>query len=330
MIVSKLNEAWILHREELYTTYDGHCNVYLLLDAYSQFCFGHIVSVDLPSAIEVNNLLNNAKITTGHWPQQILIAKSDPYCEILKSITQSLDIKTSDVPYSQLRDFVKPFREPFNKAMKGAISPELEAFIPQTYELCPCASGKKFKFCCQKAFYDISEAMSEAEEGNLGAALYFMQKAESKVGLTAEILCRYAICWSFFNSKISSEYLKQALQKNPNHPRTNYILGIEASVDENDAKAIEYYQKAIAHYPQSDKYHLNEVLNNLGSAYYRLFQYSEAKAAWERALVLLPSDGMVKENLIEFIYENPEIPTPMREMSPFIKRYLAKQSQASY
>jgi preprotein translocase subunit SecB len=56
------NEAWVLHREDLYTTQDGHCNLYLLLDGYSNIYFGQTLRIDLPSISEISELLNKAKI----------------------------------------------------------------------------------------------------------------------------------------------------------------------------------------------------------------------------------------------------------------------------
>ncbi len=43
--------------------------------------------------------------------------------------------------------------------------------------------------------------MCVAEEYNLEEALRYMKEAESKVGRTAEVLCRYAICRSYFDQK---------------------------------------------------------------------------------------------------------------------------------
>ena len=31
--------------------------------------------------------------------------------------------------------------------------------IPDSYDLCPCASGKKYKFCCKKIFVEIMECL---------------------------------------------------------------------------------------------------------------------------------------------------------------------------
>ena len=88
--------------------------------------------------------------------------------------------------------------------------------------------------------------------------------------------------------------------------------------------AVVYYQKAIEYYPKEDKYHLNEAYNNLGTAYFAMGRYQDSKEAWEKAFVLLPSDQVVKANLMEFIYTNPAVPKSVREISPFIDKYLAK------
>jgi len=239
------------------------------------------------------------------------------------------------LPAKDLQPHIRPFQESFKQFnSKGQSSPpdelseveqeELEAFIPESYGPCPCASGKKFKFCCQKAFKDITFAMCAAQEGRLDEALNYMKQAEGKVGRTAEIVCRIGICWSFFDEKKSDDYIKEAFKLNPNHPRTNYILGIEAVADEKYQEAIAYYQTAIDNYPPEDKFHLNETYNNLGTAYYQLKKFKEAKEVWEKALVLLPSDHMVKRNLFEFIYENPSVPKSLREISPFIAKCLSR------
>jgi len=169
------------------------------------------------------------------------------------------------------------------------------------------------------------EAMYAAEEGSHDEALKWMEAAKSKVGETAEILCRYAVVYFFFDKKKSGEYLDRCLKEAPHHPRANYLKGINLKARGDLKGAVEAYRSAIEHYPQSDRYHLNETLNNLGSAYYDMGNYAEAKSAWEKALVYLPEDHMVKENLYHLIYNNPSVPEEIREISPFIERYWNKE-----
>jgi hypothetical protein len=325
-------DAWVLHREDIYIA-EEVCNAYVLLDAYSCYCFAQELSVDIISKVTIINMITNAiNQAQGELPKQFLIAKNDPLLATLKQIGLEFKMKVQDLPAKEIKELIRPFSDAFIKFTTGNDNAqlstlerdELEAFIPATYGPCPCASGKQFKFCCQKAFRDITFAMCAAEDGDLEEALHFMKQAELKLGMTAEILCRYAICWSFFDQKKYSYYLQETIKINPNHPRLNYILGVDAKLRKQYAESIKFYQKAIDHYPPEDKFHLNETYNNMGTAYLELKKYEEAKAVWEKALVLLPTDQMVKENLVEFIYENPLLPENIREISPFMTKYLNK------
>ena len=331
LIIQYINSAWIFHREEINTLEDGNCNVYLLLDAFSRFVFGHVISINDPKKSDVISLLEKAHDQSTQWPTQILISKNDPYIELLTNFLHDLNLELIPVLQKDLNYYLTEIKElfyPSKKEKKNHLSDveeaELKAFIPETYAPCHCGSGKKFKFCCQKIFEDITYAMCAAEEGRLDEALKFMNIAQAKVGKTPEVLCRLSICWSFYDEGKAKDYLDEALKLNKNHPRSNYLLGIYAMAHENYINAILYYQNAIDHYPKSDKFHLNEAYNNLGTAYFRSGKFQLAKEAWEQGLVLLPTDKMTKRNLFECIYENKVIPIELREISPYIKKYLDK------
>ena len=337
LAITQPNEAWIVHREDVGTVRDGNCDVYVLLDAYSGFVFAQEVSKDLPAPSKIVGLLKTARAKTGCWPKRVLVLKKDPYVERLRTICDDLELKLLETTAGDLAPYVRPLKDAFRQFKMGHNGPEqdplsaeereeLEAFVPETYSPCPCASGKKFKFCCQKIFKDITFAMCAAEEGRLDEALRHMKLAEAKVGRTAEVVCRYAICWSFFDRNKTKALLHEAIGINPLHPRLNYILGIESVAAKKYEDAIKFYRVAIENYPEGDKFHLNETYNNLGTAYFRLEQYRDAKEAWERGLVLFPLDRMVKRNLFTFIYGNPDIPQNLREISPFIERFLAKHA----
>lgn len=334
--ITEKNQAWILHREEIETIQEGSCNIYVLLDAYTGYCFGQELCVDLPSTTKIVSLLQLAKSQAGTWPLQILILKQDPFLETLGTICKGFKLSLKEMTAKELQPFVRDFKDSFRQFKKGVPvgddsdelsseeQEELEAFIPESYSPCPCASGKKFKFCCQKIFKDITFAMCAAQDGKLKEALKHIKIAEDKVGRTAEVVCREAICWSFSDLTKTQLLLVEALQINPNHPRANYVCGIDAKSANDFEQAISFYLTAIENYPVEDKFHLNETYNNLGTAFYELRKYKDAKEAWEKALVLLPSDRIVKENLVEFIYNNPEVPKAIREISPFIQKYFGR------
>jgi len=332
-LTSIADNAWIIHREEIDIALDGRCNVYALLDAVSGYCFGMECTTEQPTTERMAELLEEAYKVRNRWPQQVLILKSDPFLEFFDKCCTSYNLVLSRRTPKELRPHTQSFSQSFRKFSLGknhdadnpltkAEEEELEAFVPDTYSPCPCASGKKFKFCCQKIFKDISFAMCAAEEGNIQEALHHMREAESKVGRTAEICCRFAICWSFTDKNKYHEYLSEAEKIDKNHPRLNYLLGIEAVANSQFNLAVDYYKKAIDNYPKNDKFHLNETYNNLGTAHYRLKNYEAAKEVWEKGSLLLPSDKMTINNLVECIYDNPEVPKQVRGISSFIRKKL--------
>ena len=153
----------------------------------------------------------------------------------------------------------------------------------------------------------------------------YIQEAKKRVGETAEVLCREALVHSFFDAFEFERLLERCLQLFPNHPRANYIKGLELREKQRFDESILFYKKAIENYPRTDRFHLNEAYNNIGTVYYELKDYAMAKASWEQALFLLPSDRMVKRNLLECIYENPGVPAESREMSPMIARLFERR-----
>lgn len=334
---TKPNDVWIMHRKDIDTIKDGLCHLYVFLDGASGICVNNKLFRDLPTKMELTTFIKDACAKAKSQPKVIAIRKKDPLAETLKISCAEFQITYYAGVDREIDPLTKEFEESFSDFSKSSIdgtnlhdipdSEDIEtakSLIPEPYSPCPCASGKKFKFCCSKAFRDIVYAMVEAEEGRLKKALHYLSQAEAKVGLTAEILSRYGICWSYFDLEKSHEYLKKALEINPNHPRTNYVMGIDSVNRGQHEAAIVFYRRAIENYPPDDRYHLNETYNNLGTAYYKLEQWMAAKESWEKALVLLPSDKVVKRNLINFIYENPMLPQEVRILSPYISKFLKR------
>jgi len=157
--------------------------------------------------------------------------------------------------------------------------------LPDSYDLCSCASGKKYKFCCKKIFMEITEAMVASEEGRVNEAFAWLAKAEKIGGRTAEVVCRASIVYSFFDPEKSEELLGECLEMNPNHPRAHYLRALLLKGAGDYKGAILAYETAIKNYPATDKYHLNEVYNNLGVLLYDMGKSAEAKSVWEQAFL---------------------------------------------
>jgi hypothetical protein len=129
------NDARILHREKIDTARDGSCNVYVLLDAYSGFCFGQKISVDLPGSAKVLAILKDTHSNSGRWPNQILILKKDPYLEVIGSICSGLGVPLSEHPAKELAPFVRSFKDAFRQFMKGNSTSEKSPLDEEEQEM---------------------------------------------------------------------------------------------------------------------------------------------------------------------------------------------------
>ncbi len=328
---------WLVFRTDAQVR-EHPIDIYVMVQIPSLYAYGSfVVKGEQPDKSDVKELLNSAFKKDGGWAGRLTLPKGDPAEAFFRQEAESHGVKVDVQPNAMLEPFAAPFKEGFAKTtyspagmfsdkFKDDVTEEekesAKASIPDSYDPCPCASGKKYKFCCKKIFREIVFAMTAAEAGFNDDALTWMAKAEAIAGKSAEVLCRYGIVHSFFNRKKSEIYFEKCLRLFPTYPRAHYIRGIEFKEKGDNMAAIQSYKKAIEYYLPNDKYHLNEVWNNLGTIYYDLGQYEDAKNAWEKALVYLPSDRVVKENLIEYIYGNPEVPEPLRKPSPFVKRYM--------
>jgi TolA-binding protein len=332
----QVNQAWVLFKLDSLVFVGGQpIDIYVLMDAASEYIFGQLLVLeDVPDEMETQELFKKAFKIKKKWPQKLLLVKGDPAETLFVEQAEKRKIKVEIVPLSYLEPLIEPAKQSFEKFSKGHRADATSAppaakdreqarqLIPDSYDPCPCASGKKFKFCCKPIFPNIVEAMCAAEEGNFNEAMRSLDKAIEKAGETAEVLCRMAIVHSLKSEEKFIEYLEKTLEKSPNHPRAHYLYGLHHKEKNNLQAAAASYEAAIKNYPPTDKFHLNETWNNLGSVFYDLHEFDKAKGAWEKALMYLPSDPMAKKNLMEFIYSNPNIPEDLREPSPFVKTYL--------
>ena len=330
------NEAWLIFRLDTQVN-DQPVDVYTVMDAYSGYLFDPEVSTgEGLDAETVSELMARCRKKARRLPGRLLLIEDDPASTAFSAFADKHRVGVEFVTASQVDALVEEVRKSWGQAF---YSPSTLAhsglrddtdrldreaakhFIPDSYDACPCASGKKYKFCCKPILRQITEAMVAAEEGRKTEALSWIEKARAVVGNTAEVLCREAIVWSFFDKDKSEDLLAKCFASFPGHPRTNYSRGLNLKESGKLEDAIRAYETAIANYPETDRYHLNETYNNLASAFYEIGEIAKAKEAWEKALVLLPSDRTTRENLVECIYGNPEIPPPLRQIGPSVRQF---------
>lgn len=294
-------------------------DIYMVMDLPSGHILSFSVVVTTPAESDINKLLHDAILKKSSFPKRLLIANNDPAVQFVKKEAEVRQKDFESASPDALLELVAPVKESFGKQFFSPSSifhtahdeademnmKDAMKMIPDSYDPCPCASGKKYKFCCKPFFREIMEAMVAAEEGRYNEALSWIEKAKKIAGTTAEILCREAVVYSFFDLKKSEQMIDACLAVNPNHPRAHYIRGITLKEQGKYDEAVRSYENAIKYYPNTDHFHLNEVYNNLGNVFYAMGNLEKAKSAWEKALLYLPSDKTARENLAEFIYKKP-------------------------
>lgn len=307
------NDAWLMFRFDVKVAND-FLDMYLIMHLPSGFIMGQEIITHDVSELHLKRLFKQCA-QRGRISGRLLLAKNDPAGYFINTVAEQYSMQVEMVPAASLDLLLSDIRQSFaaqfpttsglgyQQAHDDDIDPEsAKKFIPDSYDPCPCASGKKYKFCCKQIFEEIISAMVAAEKGNQQESIKWIEQAKERVGETGEVLCREAIVYSFFDKKKSKELLDKCLKLYPHHPRAHYLHAIELIEKGDFHGGVISYNTAIQHYPETAHFHLNEVYNNLGTAYYHLNDLANAKMAWEKALLYLPSDKVTQDNLREFIY----------------------------
>jgi tetratricopeptide (TPR) repeat protein len=170
--------------------------------------------------------------------------------------------------------------------------------VPETYGPCPCMSGKKFKFCCKEIYPALSQAWLAADDGFFEEAFEYLKVAEKIGGLTPEVLCHYAIVHMRREDKIETEkYLDLAEKANPLFPRVYYFRGVLAALAQDHQKALGFFEKSLELCSETDRYHQNELMNDIGGCHYQMGNISLAISSWQKALSIAPRDRVATELL---------------------------------
>ena len=310
------NDAWLIFRVDTQIQHQP-VDIYMVMDLPS----GEVLAIETvetePSLENMSSLLMSAQLKKNLFPHRLLLTKNDPAQTLLETLSKEYGMELVMTFSDHVEGLVAPLKKSFGEFcfspscmgysdnLSEEDSQSIRKMIPDSYDLCPCASGKKYKFCCKCIFQEITAAMSDAEDGNYTEALTWIEKAKSIVGETAEVLCRESIVYSYFDEKKGDELLSKCFSVNPLHPRAHYIKGISLKSKNDFSGAIKAYKTAIENYPETDYMHLNETYNNLGTAFYAMGNVVDAKALWETALLYLPLDTMTRKNLEQFIYHRP-------------------------
>lgn len=91
--------------------------------------------------------------------------------------------------------------------------------------------------------------------------------------------------------KIESILLQFLDSSNPNYEVLSYLAEAKKGLSQYE-EAVKYYKDIISHFGLS-----LDILNSLGYCYYRLGDFSEARAAWKKSLEINPNQPEIKKSL---------------------------------
>ena len=171
---------WLVFRTD--TQVRSECvDIYVMLQIPSLYCYGFFLVQGVePKESDVEQILQKAFQKDGRWAKRLTLPKGDPAETIFKKLAESKKVTVETQPMGLLEPYARPFKEDFGKVafspsgmvgsnLRDDVPPEdreaAEASIPDSYDPCPCSSGKKYKFCCKKIFREVLMAMCAAEEG---------------------------------------------------------------------------------------------------------------------------------------------------------------------
>src|SRR4051812_1051825 len=90
--------------------------------------------------------------------------------------------------------------------------------VVEPYAPCPCGSGQKFKWCCQKVEHQAERAQRLFESGQIEAAVQVLDEGLRKEPDNAWLLTRKALYQVRLGQADSAKAsLRLVLKKNPKH-----------------------------------------------------------------------------------------------------------------
>src|SRR5262245_7896814 len=115
------------------------------------------------------------------------------------------------------------------------------------YSPCPCGSGQKFKWCCQKVESYAERAQRMVDNGQFESALRPLAEGLAKVPDNPWLLLRRALIELHLNQLgPARQSLEALLKKNPGHPGGTILMTRLALETEGAAAGIASFQQGLS------------------------------------------------------------------------------------
>jgi tetratricopeptide (TPR) repeat protein len=135
------------------------------------------------------------------------------------------------------------------------------------YSPCPCGSGQKYKWCCQKVEAYVERAQRLLDSGQYESALKPLDEGLAQVPDNVSLLFRKALVHLHLNQVERARLaLRLLLQKHPAHLGGSILLTRLALETEGPAQAVSQFQQALSARRPEDRGQLGSLASFLGSA----------------------------------------------------------------
>ena len=184
------NDAWLIFRVDTQVQHQP-VDIYMVMDLPS----GEVLAIETvetePSLENMSSLLISAQLKKKLFPHRLLLIKNDPAQTFLEALSKEYGMELVITFSDHVEGLVAPLKKSFGELcfspscmgysddLSEEDSQSIREMIPDSYDLCPCASGKKYKFCCKCILQEITAAMSDAEDGNYAESLTWIEKEKA-------------------------------------------------------------------------------------------------------------------------------------------------------
>src|SRR5215470_11133030 len=138
------------------------------------------------------------------------------------------------------------------------------------YSPCPCGSGQKFKWCCQKVEAYAERAQRMVDSGQFESSLKPLEEGLARFPDNAWLLTRKAIVEAhlkrFDDAKSTLHHL---LRKNPGHIGATILMTRLLLETENPGAAVAQFQQGLSAIPADRRTELAPLAQFLGVSLHR-------------------------------------------------------------
>ncbi|WP_020471989.1 SEC-C domain-containing protein [Zavarzinella formosa] len=167
----------------------------------------------------------------------------------------------------------------------------------QPYALCPCGSGKQFKWCCQPYYPLFIKALEQQETGQKATARMTIDQLTSKFAQVPQAWCYRADFLARTEDRTGAEQaVEQALKLDPELPFANFMKGMFRFDEGETTGAILLFRRAAERFPAEAKPMITEVNSRIAQLELQENRPVASIAAMRKSLAAMPDDVELRTN----------------------------------